>query len=74
MKMLGSSLNDELGNAVETGIMVCFNEIYDDKKSRHVDAFISNRLKALRNRFPSLAKTPRTNSGTGLKETARKHS
>ena len=56
MKMLGSSLNDELGNAVETGIMVCFNEIYDDKKSRHIDAFISNRLRTLKNRFPSLAK------------------
>lgn len=56
MKMLGSTINDELGNAIETGIIICFDEIYDDKKSRHVDAFINNRLNILKHRFPSLAR------------------
>ena len=72
MKTLGSSINDELGNAVETGIMICFNEIYDDKKSRHIDAFISNRLRTLKNRFPSLAKNTESKLRNRLERTREK--
>lgn len=55
MKMLGSCFNDELGDAIETGIMICFNEMYDDKKARHTQAFIDNRIKNLRKRYPGLS-------------------
>ena len=51
-KMLGSCINDELGNAIETGIMICFDELYADKKERHMDAFVKNKLKALKKRYP----------------------
>ena len=57
MKMLGSCINDELGNAIETGIMIGFDEIYADKKQRHVDAFVVNRLKMMRTRYPHMSAT-----------------
>ena len=56
MKMLGSTINDELGDAIETGIMICFDEIYNEKLERHMEAFIQNRLFKLRDRFPHLSK------------------
>ena len=56
MKMLGSTINDELGDAIETGIMICFDEIYNEKLERHMEAFIQNRLFKLRGRFPHLSK------------------
>ena len=52
MKMLGSCINDELGDAIETGIMICFDEMYADKKERHMDTFVKNKLKALKKRYP----------------------
>ncbi|MCR5003705.1 MAG: GNAT family N-acetyltransferase [Bacteroidales bacterium] len=54
LKMLGSCVNDELGDAIETGIMVCFEEIYDDKRSRHIEAFINNKENALAKRYPDM--------------------
>lgn len=51
-KMLGSCVNDELGDAIETGIMICFDEIYDDKRERHMQAYVSNKIKSLRKRHP----------------------
>jgi len=52
MKMLGTSFNDELADAIETGIMICFNEIYEDKKSRHMESFIANQMSKAEKRFP----------------------
>ena len=52
MKMLGSCINDELGDAIETGIMICYDELYDDKKDRHMEAFVKNKLKTIRKKYP----------------------
>lgn len=60
MKMLGSAVNDELGEAIETGIMICFNDIYLDKKERHMDAFVNNQIKKLKKRFPHLSESAET--------------
>ncbi|MBQ6287340.1 MAG: GNAT family N-acetyltransferase [Bacteroidales bacterium] len=57
MKMLGSCINDELGDAIETGILICFDEMYADKRDRHMEAFISNKLRSLRKRFPNMSKS-----------------
>ena len=57
MKMLGSCVNDELGDAIETGIMVGFDDIYAEKKERHTETFIINKLNALRRRFPNMSQT-----------------
>ena len=60
MKMFGSCINDELGDAIETGIMIGFDDIYADKKERHMDAFIINQIEKLRGRFPNLSQSAET--------------
>lgn len=57
MKMLGSCINDELGDAIETGIMIGFDDIYAEKRERHTEAFIVNRLKALKKRYPHMSQS-----------------
>ena len=57
MKMLGSCVNDELGDAIETGIMIGFDDMYADKKERHIETFVINQLKALRKRFPNASQS-----------------
>lgn len=54
MKMFGTCLNDELANVYETGIMVNFDDMFDDKKSRHVKSFIKENVEKLRERFPEI--------------------
>ena len=60
MKMLGSCVNDELGDAIETGIMIGFDEMYAEKKERHMEAFIVNRMKTMRKRYPQLSQSLET--------------
>ena len=57
MKMLGSCINDELGNAIETGLMIGFDDMYAEKRDRHIDAYIMNKLKALRKRYPNMSQS-----------------
>lgn len=57
MKMFGSCVNDELGDAIETGIMIGFDDIYADKKERHMNAFIINQINKLRKRFPNMSQS-----------------
>jgi hypothetical protein len=54
MKMFGTCRNDELADVYETGIMVCFDEMFEDKKERHVRSFIRDNVRAMRERFPEL--------------------
>lgn len=54
MKIFGSTVNDELSDAIETGLMIHFDEMYPDKRDRHIITFIEKRvprLKALRIRL-----------------------
>lgn len=55
MKMCGTSINDELAGAIETAIMICFDEIYEDKKARHIESFENSYYARLRARFPRIA-------------------
>ena len=52
MKCFASTFNDELGDAIETGIMICFNEMYEDKRERHIEAFLRKRLEDIREKHP----------------------
>ncbi len=52
MKMFGSTLNDELGDAIETGILICFNEMYEDKKERHIESFLRGQLENIKEKHP----------------------
>lgn len=43
MKNFGTALNDEFGAVEETGILVTIADIYEEKKSRHIDTFERDR-------------------------------
>ncbi|MCL9979950.1 MAG: GNAT family N-acetyltransferase [Bacteroidia bacterium] len=40
MKTFGTAINDHFGGVEETGIMVKISDIYEEKKSRHVDSYL----------------------------------
>ena len=39
MKIFGTAINDEFGNVEETGIFVTIEDIFEEKKQRHIDTF-----------------------------------
>lgn len=39
MKVFGTSINDEFGNVEETGILITVEDIYDDKRNRHIETY-----------------------------------
>ena len=52
LKVFGTAVNDEFGDVEETGILVDFNDIYDDKRARHIDSFIKEQILRIRLRWP----------------------
>lgn len=54
MKMLGTSNNFDFGNTEETGILVCFDEMYSEKRDRHIAPFLEATVSKLKHRFPNL--------------------
>ena len=52
MKVFGTGINREFGDVLDTGIMICFNEMYEDKRERHIEAFINKKLDDIRNKHP----------------------
>ena len=52
MKMFGSTRNDALGDAIETGILICFNEMYEDKRERHIETFLRSKLESIQAKHP----------------------
>ena len=55
MKMLGTAINDEFSDVEETGIMICYTEMYPEKRDRHTMASVSEWLAKVRKRFPKLS-------------------
>lgn len=53
MKVFGTAINDEFSDVEETGILVTFDEMYEDKKARHIDSFFRQRIEEIKKRFPS---------------------
>lgn len=39
MRMFGTAINDEFGNVEESGIFFAVDEIFDEKKRRHIDSY-----------------------------------
>ena len=60
MKMLGTAVNHEFGEVEETAILITFDEMYHEKKSRHVESYMKELLARFQARFPNL--------GSGFKE------
>ena len=44
MKSFGTALNPDFGGVEETGILVTINDIYEEKKSRHINTYIKGEL------------------------------
>ena len=40
MRVFGTGINDEFGDVFDTGILVCFDEMYEEKRERHVRSFV----------------------------------
>ncbi len=57
MKVFGCSVNDEFFDAYETGIMVCFEEIYEEKRDRHKMPYYEHLARLMRKRVPQMRKT-----------------
>ena len=53
--MFGSSINDEFFDAIETGLLVNFDEMYAEKRDRHKEPYMRHLAgKKLRQRLPNL--------------------
>ncbi len=40
MRVFGTAINEEFGQVEETGILINFEEIFEEKKQRHVESFL----------------------------------
>ena len=40
MKVFGTAVNPEFGDVEETGILIDFDEVFEEKKQRHIESFI----------------------------------
>ena len=54
MKMFGTAVNHEFSEVEETAILVCFHEMYEDKVSRHIEAYLKGFMDKVRVRFPKI--------------------
>ncbi len=52
MKMFGGAVNHEFSGAEETGILIEFDKMYEEKKARHVNSFIKDKIRLMKHRFP----------------------
>lgn len=55
MKMLGAAVNHEFSEAIETAILVCFNEMTPAKRDRHMKAYIADKMLKMRKLIPGLS-------------------
>ena len=55
LKMLGMGINDEFFDAYETGIMVCYDEMYAEKRDRHKEPYFRHLAESIRKRFPAMS-------------------
>ena len=43
MRVFGTAINEEFGQVEETGILINFDEIFEEKKQRHIESFLKER-------------------------------
>jgi len=48
MKLFGTAINDGFGDVEETGILININEIFEEKRVRHIDSFIREHPEAMK--------------------------
>lgn len=52
MKVFGTGINDEFSDVEETGILVNFTEMFEDKRDRHMEPYLRTLVANVRERFP----------------------
>ena len=48
MKLFGTAINYGFGDVEETGILIAVDEIFEEKRIRHIESFAKNNPEALR--------------------------
>jgi hypothetical protein len=43
MRVFGTAINREFGEVEETGILIDFNDVFEDKKQRHIESFLKEK-------------------------------
>lgn len=54
LRMLGTGINDEFFDAYDTGILVCYDEMYAEKRDRHKEPYYRHLAEKMRKRFPGI--------------------
>ena len=52
LKVFGTSHNPFFGDVLDTGFLVSFDEMYADKKERHVQSYMKQKIAWIKARFP----------------------
>ena len=48
MKLFGTAINYGFGDVEETGILIAMEEVFEEKRVRHIDSFIKQHPEALK--------------------------
>ena len=48
MKLFGTAINYGFGDVEETGILIAVDEIFEEKRVRHIESFVREHPEALR--------------------------
>ena len=54
LKTFGTSYNRGFGDILDTAFLVDFDEMYDEKKSRHIDSYVKQKMAQIKLRFPRM--------------------
>lgn len=47
MKLFGTGINNGFGDVEETGILIAVDEIFEEKRVRHIESFVNDHPEAL---------------------------
>jgi hypothetical protein len=48
MKLFGTAINYGFGDVEETGILIAMEEVFEEKRVRHIDSFIKQHPEAMK--------------------------
>jgi hypothetical protein len=48
MRVFGSCINDEFGDVIETGLMITIEDIFEQKRARHVETFLEENIQRIK--------------------------
>lgn len=52
MTMLGTATNELMPGIEDTAILICFNDMYEDKKERHIESYMRYKMSMMRKKYP----------------------